>query len=417
MNEVVRNYRLGTRLGVSFPDFPGFTETPKYFRLIQEVGKQDVVHIKYPYQSSFYLKALKTGVPFNVTWKNEFGEGKFFGYVYDVTPSSKKGKDREVLVKGIGATLGAKETDNKIWVNKSASQIVQDIAKKLKLKPNVTPSNVIFSQQSMLNHTYWDKIQELARRIGYVAQVYGTELNFHPLDIMIDKSMSTVPIYAFLDAEFPRYGAFYEHTLDDFQPVVGDLTITSMFGKRDKSISSVNPYSAKTTNYKSSPSSWKKLRTSTKAPLFKESLTTTTATNPAMARAMADAHSKLSRYSIFAEGNGQGNPRVAPYKTIEIRGTGEFTDGYWVVTKVEHFITWAGKYEIDFWCMTDGTGKNKKSASRPENASSAPIRDVDFELKSKVSSKPTKTKLSSKATMIKQTDGGYKVSPRKWTGR
>lgn len=412
-----RQYRLGTRLTVTFPDFPGFTENPKNFRLIQEVGKQDVVHIKYPYQSPFYLKALKTGVPFSVKWKTEQGDGSFVGYVYDVTPLTGRGKDREVLVKGIGATLGAKETDNKIWVNKSATQIVEEIAKKLKLKASITPSNVIFSQQSMLNHTYWEKIQELARRVGYVAQAYGTELNFHPLDVMIDKTMTTVPIYAFIDAESPRFTELQEHTLDKFSPTVGDLTITSMFGKREKTVSSIDPYSSKTFNYKSSPASWKKLRTSTKDPLFKESLTTTVVSTPAMARSIADAHAKLSRYSIFAEGKGQGNPRVAPYRTIEVRGTGEVTDGYWVVTRADHFITWAGKYEVEFSCMTDGVGKNNKSASRPESASDSPIRDVDFELKSKVSNKPTTTTLSSKAAMINQTSGGFKVTPRRWESR
>lgn len=416
MNEP-RQYRLGTRFSVTFPDFPGFTENPKNFRLIQKVGQQDIVHIKYPYQSTFYLKALKTGVPFSIVWKTESGEGKFFGHVYDVTPLTQKGTNREVLLKGIGATLGAKETANKIWINKTATQIVEEIAKKLKLKPSITPSNIVFSQQSMVNHTYWEKIQELARRIGYVSQVYGTELNFHPLDTMIDKSMGAVPIFAFSDAEFPRFGAIYEHTLDEFKPTVGDLTITSLFGKKDKTITSVDAYSGKTFNYKSSPSSWKKLRSSTKTPLFQESLTTTIATNQNMARALADAHSKLSRYSVFAEGKGQGDARVAPYRTIEVRGNGEFTDGYWVVTQVEHFITWGGKYEIEFSCMTDGVGKNNKTASRPEYARNEPIRDVAFELKSKVSSKKTTTKLSSKAAMINQTSGGYKVTPRAWVGK
>lgn len=416
MNEP-RQYRLGSHFNVTFPDFPGFTETPKTIRLIQEIGKQDVVHIRYPYQSTFYLKALKTGVPFLIKWKTDNAENKFYGYIYEVSPLTERGKNREVLVKGIGATLGAKETVNKIWVNKTAPQIVEEIAKKLKLKPNITPNNVVFSQQSMLNHTYWEKIQELARRIGYVAQVYGTELNFHPIDVMIDKSMTTVPIYFFKDAESLRFTELLEHTLDEFRPTVGDVTVTSMFGKREKVMSSIDPYTSKTFEYSSSPTSWKSLRTSVKDPLFKESLTTTIASTPAMARALTEAHSKLSRYSIFAEGKGQGDPRVAPYRTVEVRGTGEFTDGYWVVTKVEHHLTWAGKYELEFSCMTDGVGKNKKSASRPEYASSAPIRDVDFELKSKVSSKPTTTTLSSKSTMIKQTSGGFKVTPRRWAGR
>lgn len=416
MNEP-RQYRLGTSFSITFPDFPGFNEQAKNFRLIQKVGQQDIVHIKYPYQSTFYLKALKTGVPFSIVWRTETGEGKFFGHVYDVTPLTQKGMNREVLIKGIGATLGAKETTNKIWVNKSATQIVEEICKKLKLKTNITPSNIIFSQQSMVNHSYWEKLQELARRIGYVAQVYGTELNFHPLDIMIDKSMTTVPIFAFNDAEFPRFSAIYEHTLDEFKPTVGDLTITNLFGKKDKVISSIDAYSSKPFTYKSSPSTWKKLRSSTKAPLFQESLTNTIASTPAMARALADAHSKLSRYSIFAEGKGQGDPRVAPFRTIDVRGNGEFTDGYWVITGVEHFVTWNGKYEMEFTCMTDGVGKNNKSASRPEYARNEPVRDVAFEMKNKTSSKPTTTKLSSKAAMINQTSGGYKVTPRAWVGR
>lgn len=416
MNEV-RLYRLGSKFNVSFPDFPGFTETPRHFKLIQEIGKQDLVQLIYPYQSPFYLKALKTGVPLSIKWKNEAGENKFFGYIYDVKPHTGRGKDRDVLIKAIGATLGAKETTNKIWTNKSASQIVEEIAKKLKLKTNITPSTVIFSQQSMLNHTYWEKIQELARRIGYVAQVYGTELNFHPIDVMINQSMTTVPVYSFRDAESPVFTELFEHTLDDFLPTVGDLTITSMFGKREKNISSIDPYSSKPFSYSSSPTSWKPLRSQVKDPLFKESLTNTVASTPAMARAMADAHSKLSRYSIFAEGRGQGDPRVAPYRTVEIKGTGEFTDGYWIVTKVEHFLTWAGKYDLQFSCMTDGTGKNNKTASRPENANTFSSRNIEFELKSKASSKPTTTTLSSKAAMIKQTSGGFKVTPRRWTGR
>lgn len=416
MNET-RQYRLGSKFEVDFPDFPGFTEVPKNFRLIQEIGKQDVVHLKYSYQSTFYLKALKTGVPLSVNWRNEAGSQKFYGYVYEVSPLTQRGKNREVLVKAIGATLVAKEMANKIWVNKTATQIVQEIADILNLKASITPSNVIFSQQSMLNHTYWDKIQELARRIGYVAQAYGTELNFHPVDVMVDKSMTTVPIYFFRDAEAPRFTELYEHTLDEFKPTVGDLTVTSMFGKREKTISSIDPYTSKPYNYSSSPSSKKKLRASVKDPLFKESLTTTIASTPAMTRAVADAHAKLSRYSIFAEGKGQGNPQMAPYKTIDIRGTGEFTDGYWIVTKVDHFLTWAGKYELEFSCMTDGLGINQKTSSRPENASSAPIRDIEFELKTKVSSAPTATTLSSKSAMIKQTDGGFKVTPRRWEGR
>jgi phage protein D len=325
--------------------------------------------------------------------------------------------DRRVVVKGIGAAFGLKETDDKIWVNKSASQIVEEISKKFKLTSKVTAHKTIFSQQSMVNHTYWEKLQELARRIGYVCQAYGTEVHFHPLDKMIDQFVTSAPILSAEDNEIPRYTSVYQTKLDSFVPSMGDSTALSMFNKREKNIAGVDPYTAKVFSNSSSPSSKKKIRKDVKTPLFKESLSTTISVSPNMARTLSDAHATLSRYSYFAEGTGQGDPRVSPYKTIDIRGTGEFTDGYWVITKVEHFVTWFGKYEMEFSCMTDGVGKNQDSSKRPEVAPSSPTRNVEFEMSLDEIAAPTKVKISAPSAMIKQTSGGFKVTPRRWESR
>jgi|688.fasta_scaffold05250_10 phage protein D len=417
MNDNLRQNRLGTKFSVTFPDFPGFNQQPKNFRLIQEIGKQDVIELSFPYQSTFYLKALKTGVIMLVQWQTQMAKGKFYGYVYQVEPKTEKSMDRRVVVKGIGAAFGLKETDDKIWVNKSASQIVEEISKKFKLTSKVTAHKTIFSQQSMVNHTYWEKLQELARRIGYVCQAYGTEVHFHPLDKMIDQFVTSAPILSAEDNEIPRYTSVYQTKLDSFVPSMGDSTALSMFNKREKNIAGVDPYTAKVFSNSSSPSSKKKIRKDVKTPLFKESLSTTISVSPNMARTLSDAHATLSRYSYFAEGTGQGDPRVSPYKTIDIRGTGEFTDGYWVITKVEHFVTWFGKYEMEFSCMTDGVGKNQDSSKRPEVAPSSPTRNVEFEMSLDEIAAPTKVKISAPSAMIKQTSGGFKVTPRRWESR
>lgn len=416
MNKELQN-RLGTQFTVTFPDFPTFNEQAKNFNLVQEMGKQDVIEVKFSYQSPFYAKALKTGTLMVVDWVNDSLKGKFTGYVYQVEVKTQKTPDREVIVKGVGASFSLKETDNKIWLNKSATQIVEEIAKKFKLKAKVTSHKTIFSQQSMVNHTYWEKIQELARRIGYVAQVYGTELHFHPLDIMIDQFSTQAPIMSAEDIELPMYASIYQRKLDSFIPAVGDTTALAMFNKREKTISGIDPLSAKPFSSSSSPNKWKAIRKDTKEPLFKESLSTTISVNQNMAKTLVEGQSKLSKYSVFAEGHGQGDPGIAPYKTIDVRGTGEVTDGYWVITRAEHFVTWYGKYEVVFECMTDGTGKNKATSTRQENASSSPIRNIQFELLSKDVSRPTKTSISAPSAMIKQTDSGFKVTPRRWEGR
>jgi len=416
MNKELQN-RLGTRFTVTFPDFPTFNEQAKNFNLVQEMGKQDVIEVKFSYQSPFYAKALKTGTLMVVDWVNDSLKGKFTGYVYQVEVKTQKIPDREVIVKGVGASFSLKETDNKIWVNKSATQIVEEIAKKFKLKSKITPHKTIFSQQSMVNHTYWEKIQELARRIGYVAQVYGTELHFHPLDIMIDQFSTQAPVMSAEDIELPMYASIYQRKLDSFIPAVGEATALAMFNKREKNISGIDPLNAKTFSSSSSPNRWRAIRKNTKEPLFKESLSTTVSVNQNMARTMVEGQSKLSGYSVFAEGHGQGDPGIAPYKTIDVRGTGEVTDGYWVITKAEHFVTWYGKYDVVFQCMTDGTGKNKATSTRPENAFSSPTRNIQFELLFEDVSRPTKTLISAPSAMIKQTDSGFKVMPRRWEGR
>jgi hypothetical protein len=410
--------RQGSGFTVSYPDFPGFTTVPQNFRLYQEAGKQDIIEITYPYSDSFYTKVLKTGVPLEVKWRNDSVSGEFFGYVYDSSPRTAQGMNRRVVVRGIGASLGLKQGEAKIWTNKTVTEVVEEISKKFKLKPNITPHPLRLSQITMTSHSYWEKIQELARKIGYVSQVSGTDLYFHPIDNMINQFMTVVPILSFEEAETREYSGPVSHTLDTFLPKVGDLSSGGTYSRKDKVIHGIDPLTAKSYTTTSSPNEvGKKLRSSTKDSLFKEVLSSSVSASPAVAKMIAEANANLSGFSILAEGTGQGNPNIAPYRTIEVNGTGSITDGYWVIKKVDHFVTWDGRYSVEFTCMTDGTGRNKASAFRPLTASTIPVRNIAHELTTGVSSKPTSTRISAPATMVKETQSGYKITPRRWVGR
>lgn len=417
MSNGIQN-RQGSKFTVSYPDFPGFIVTPRSFKLYQEAGKQDLIEITYPYYESFYTKALKTGVTMSVKWKNDSVSSEFFGYVYDISPLTQQGTNRQVVVRGIGASLGLKQGEAKIWNNKTVTEVVAEIAKKFKLKPNITPHPLRLSQITMTSHSYWEKVQELARKIGYVAQVSGTDLHFHPIDIMVNKFITTVPVLSFVEAEMVEYSGPVSHTLDTFQPKIGDLSSGGTYSRKDKVIHGIDPLTAKPYTTTSSPNEvGKQLRSSTKDSLFKEVLSSSVSASPAVAKMIAEANANLSGYSILAEGTGQGNPNISPYRTVEINGTGNITDGYWVIKKVDHSLTWDGRYFVEFTCMTDGTGRNKASAFRPLTASAAPVRNVAYELTTGASSRPTSTRISAPSAMMNQTQGGYKITPRRWVGR
>lgn len=384
---------------------------------MQEAGKHDVADLHFSTFHPFFLQALKTGVAVQVSWSNEKGEGNFYGYVNFITEVTQATVSRNVVVNCVGASFVLKEGGNKHWLNKTAPEIVTDIAKKFSLKPVVTQHSVRFSHQPLVGHTYWEKIQELAKRIGYVAQVIGLELHFHPMDTMIDKNALSIPILSHHDKVIDYGGAYNANTLDMFKPMIGDHVETGGHNRKNKTISGIHPVTGKAYSYTSSPNDvGVSLRTTTKAALFSETIPSHITDSPTSAKATADAHAQLARWSIPAKGTAQGDARIAPYATVEINGTGDSTDGFWVVKKAEHTWLFDSRYSVDFECVTDGTGGNQPTAFRNASASISPARNIAFELAQQTTSKPTSVKLTKQVPLVKQTDAGFLVTPRRWKG-
>lgn len=407
--------RLGTRLSVNFPDFPSFDIPPRNFRLYQEAGKHDIMEIMFGQFSEFYFKTLKTGVPVQVTWSTDKAKGNFYGYVHHVSHATQNTNQRPVIIHAVGSSFPLKEGGNKIWLKKTAPDIVSELAKEVKLKPVVTPDKNIFPQQSLSGHTRWEKISELANRIGYVFQVVGTELHFHPLDKMVTNFMDTMPIMAFGSSYSGPYDAILSQTLDKFVPHIGDHFDQDLHSRKDKTISGIDPYTGRPYSVTASPSKvGVKLRNTTKEPLFSQTLPTSVTGSKMMAETLAKAHATLSKFSMHAEGSGQGDPRIAPYKTIDVRGTGSTTDGYWVIKSVSHFVSSDGRYLVDFTCMSDGTDGNKIGVNRPQYADSIPIVPISTSARP---TKPTSVRLRNNVKLISQTGAGYKVNPRRWEGK
>jgi len=417
MRDPQRQNKYQNSFKVSYPDFPSINNTVRNVVIYQEMGKHDIVELYYPVFSSQFFNAIKTGVPVQIVWKTDKASGKFTGYTVDVTHQTAQQLKRGVVITCIGASYPLKERAVKIWKNKTASEIATEIAKKFKLKPIVTPSSIRFTQQSLAGHSYWEKLNELAYKIGYGVQVIGSELHFHPIDKMIDQFMTAIPVMSFQNPFEHPVSQYVGPTLELFQPIIGDHNELLDYARSTAVIGGVDPISGKTYTGKSSSNKvGKKLRANTKDPLFTSVETRTVVASNAMAKSLADARAQLGRLSMTAQGQGQGDPRISPWRTVEVRGTNPTTDGFWVIKKAEHVIHADGRYEVEFTCLSDGTGNNKTSAFRPDAAGLIPTRNVKNELTA-TKKKPTSTKLSSKASMIKQTSAGYTTTPRRWEGR
>jgi phage protein D len=416
LREELQN-RLSSSFTVSYPDFPSITVLPRSITIHQEMGKHDIVEIRYRTLTSGIYKGIKTGVPVKISWKNVKASGTFWGYTTTVSFPTKYQQYDEVKVMCVGASYPLKDGGYKIWNNKTASEIAIDIAKKTKLKPMVTSHPTRFTQQSLNGKSYWEKLNELAEQIGYGIQVSGTELHFHPIDKMIDQFMTTIPIMAFKDPLTSPSNSFNSPTLDAFEPKIGDYIEGGQYNRTTNTVSGVDPITGKLISEKTSPNKiGKSLRKDTKDPLFVSNKTTTVVNSAAMARSLSGAASHLGRLTIPATGSGQGDPRIAPWRTVEVRGVGSQGDGFWIIKKVQHYLHADGRYQVEFSCLADGVGQNKSSVFRPAGADAIPYKNIANDMVTNPQGRPKSTKLSAKSPLVSQGSAGYKVSPRRWKG-
>jgi phage protein D len=414
MRDPERQNKYANSFSVMFPDFPSFLQRPKYFTLIQKIGNHDVVELYYHAQSKNMLKALNTGVAVEIKWANDITGGVFIGYVSDIKSPSAHAIEKFMKVVCVAASYPLKDRTSKIMRNCTASEFATQVAIESGLKPVVTKSSVRYGQLSLSGHSKWEKLQEIAHRSGYACQVYNTELHFHPLDVMINKNLTTMPVMALSGSTIDPVSIFAAPTLEFFEPTQGDHIESNQYVRTTKVLGGVDPYSSKVYFSSSSPNAvGKNIRKATKDPLFSTIDTSVVVTDDTTAKNLGDAKAQLSRLSIPARGFGQGDPRIFPWATIEVRGTGENSDGFWVITEATHTVGLDGKYSVEFHCATDGTGVNQPSAVRPSSAGMVPVVDVSQAITS--GGRQTYSyKLTSVSTMLNQTVTGYNVTPRRW---
>lgn len=416
MRDPERQNRLANSYQVEFPNYASFNVLPSSVTIHQSMGKHDVVELFYPTIRPALVKAVKTGSPIKITWANDKVKGVFYGYVSDAAPRTTDTRSRGTKVRCVGASYVLKQGENKIWQNKTAPEIVTEIAKKFKLKPVVTPHSTRFAQQSLAGQSYWQKIKELGDKIGYGYQVMGTELHFHPIDKMIDQFMTTIPVMAFLDPLLEPKNFFEANTLDKFEPTLGDYVERSKNNKTTKIVGGTDPVTSKVYKTSASPKDvGKNIRKNVSAPIFNNVETDLVSGNAAVAISLAKARAQLARLSIPANGVGQGDPRIAPWRTVEVRGTGEVTDGFWIVKESTHFLNQNGTYRVEFSCLADGTERNTITSTRPSNAGLVPTRNVANEVGTARQQTAQSPKLTGTTAQIKQTTTGFALSPQKWS--
>ena len=408
--------RTSTKYVVEFPEYPSMSQRPFTVMLQQEINQHDVLTLKYVQFGAFFNKALKTKTPVKVTWKTGNGiTGEFHGYVWSVKRTRAAQLEQNIEVVCLGTSFDLKTPRQKVWANRTVSEVVSEIAKRNKLKPVVTQSSVRYSQLSQHGETEWEFLKNLADKTGYAVYIKGTSLYFKSIDDIIEKCMGTIPILFFENPHIAPFSAPIERTLDKFEPEYGDyLTRPGMEKNSSKTVSGVDPVKAVSFKNTQSTTATKKLKTNKTPVLFEEVSVNRVANSKEVSKATAEARAAKARFTIPAYFEGQGDPRISPYSLVEIEGIDSTSDGYWLVKKVTHTFGQNGQYSCFGWVLSDGRGETLTTPTRKKSSGSVPSLNLRDFNDGDTLTKPDSPRLSKPVSPEFSSPTTYTIGSRNW---
>lgn len=232
---------------VSFPTSSGMNLLLIGAELHQGMAEHDrlVLHFKGT------LNARKPGVvgkdPVVYTFRSGKYTSKWYGYVHSIKPDNTfQGGNTNIVC--VGASSDLKDTDQKIYRDVTADQIISKIAKKHNLEaitqrhPRVRESVVQAGQSD------WQLITRLANQTGFAIRIENTSIIFVSKDKIFLNKRSSAPYFNYVNGS--ENGAVTRElrmtgTILEFNPVVSDKSPESGI-RVDRVVTGMDPKSGNT---------------------------------------------------------------------------------------------------------------------------------------------------------------------------
>lgn len=406
-SQAVGKYRRGTQFKVVYPTLPTIKVQPLEVLIFQKQKKHDILVIEYKSTSLKNARLLKTGVPIKFSWKQGSRKMEWLGYVSSVERKSGTQKAKPMKVYCHGASFVLKQRKTKTYKNKTIPEVAAKLAKQNKLKFVGDTHSRRFAQLTISGQTQWQWLHEQANKIGFAMYVQGTTLYFKSLDNLLDKQSLDAPIFQMWDPNIPVSLNQLDRTLDYLEVMTGENIEDDYPNRTKKQVGGVNPVTGKSFTAKKSPKdSGKGIRKTLSAALFDEFSSEQVANTKNDAKTASQGAAELARFNLPAKAYGQGDPRVKPYQLVYVEGSGQETDGHWVVRQVTHKFSFIGNYSVEMTIATDGTEENAKNPKRNDRKTIAGVINVP-QLMSKAQAFNSNGGTLSVNLAIEQGAGGY----------
>lgn len=350
-------YRRGTGFTVNFPTLPSLDAQPRRVDLYQKQYTHDILVLEFASESTMWFDTLKTGVPVTFGWRQDTEYKNWVGYVSSISKQNAPQRTNIMQIVCVGATFVFKDRATRVFKDSTVPEAISKIASEYGFNVIADNHPQRFPQLTITGSSYWEWMNEQARKIGYGIIVDGLDILLKPLDKLIDITFSSAPVMSMGNSSAPFNTSFLDRTLDSFKITYGDNVEDSMDFRTVKNVGGVDPISGKTLFSNSSPANSGTPLTPEVSPvLFEEYRTDRVINDQTAAEETAKAAAAMARFNIPALAKGQGDPRLRPFGAVYVSGTGSTTDGFWIAREVHHMFHKIGDYTVDLKIATDGIG-------------------------------------------------------------
>jgi phage protein D len=367
-----------------------------------------------------WFSLMKTGVPVKFSWNQGSFSNTWVGYVSYIT-KTVAGQISDVMeVHCVGSTFPLKERVSKVFTNKTIPSVVQDIVSDFGFNFVGEDNGVVFEQLTIAGHSYWEWIQEQARRIGYGVLVDNMNFYFRPIDKLIDQSISSVPVLNTPGNQMGINNQVLDRTLDKFKVMNGEYMEDPLALRTFKTVSGVDPITSKMLTATSSPKEvGDNLRSEVSDVWFSEIRSDRVTNSTSTTEALSDGAAHLARLNMPATIACQGDPRIRPFAPVLVQDTGPLTDGYWICREVKHMFARIGDYQIEMKVSVDGTGIGLRTVARQGTTDVVGMVNLSEALKgngvTSVTGKTSQTKLVMSTSLQKEDGQGFSRTPSRWS--
>lgn len=245
-NNTQRNYVYestanSSTFKVEFPKTPGLEMLLIGAELYQDIEQHDrlVLHFKgKPFKDETIIRSED---PVKFTYTTDRVSQVFVGYVYDIDPKDDLDSNNTDII-CISASHVLKNTDQKIYKNVTADQVVQKIATKWGMKAVTQRHPRVRKTIVQAGQTDWQLLRRLAKQTGFALRSEGTTIYFVSKNKIYSKSKSSAVYFRYVDSNIGGTAVKYNRsygTLLEFVAQISD-SAPEMGAKVDRVITGYN---------------------------------------------------------------------------------------------------------------------------------------------------------------------------------